>query len=71
MERLQPSGMFPDCIGIERATCIAMDTKKCAHPSCRCIAKEGSDYCGTYCEGEAKTADILCNCGHPQCAEKV
>jgi len=48
-----------------------MDSKdKCAHPSCNCKAKEGSDYCGTYCEGEAKTADITCGCGHPACADR-
>ncbi len=44
--------------------------KKCAHPACHCQAREDSDYCSTYCEGEAKTADILCGCGHPSCAEK-
>ena len=43
--------------------------KKCAHPSCHCDAKKGSDYCGTYCEGEAKTADILCSCGHGECRD--
>lgn len=46
-------------------------TKKCAHPSCGCKAKEGSDYCGTYCEGEAETSDIMCNCGHPDCMNRT
>ena len=41
--------------------------EKCAHPSCFCTAKTGSKYCGTYCEGEADTVDIMCNCGHPAC----
>jgi len=46
--------------------------EKCAHPSCGCRAKKGSKYCGAYCEGEAKTADIMCNCGHAGCgASKV
>ncbi len=45
--------------------------KKCAHPACACQAKEGSDYCSTYCEGVAKTADIDCECGHPACAPSV
>ncbi len=40
---------------------------KCAHPSCRCHARAENKYCSTYCEGEAETADILCNCGHPAC----
>lgn len=47
------------------------ETKKCAHPSCSCTAKEGGDYCGTYCEGEAKNPDITCSCGHPGCADRV
>ncbi len=42
--------------------------KKCAHPSCHCQARDGSDYCSTYCEGEGGTADITCNCGHAACA---
>jgi hypothetical protein len=43
--------------------------KKCAHPSCGCHAKTDSDYCSTYCEGGAKTADIICSCGHGDCRE--
>ena len=44
------------------------EEKKCAHPACHCHARPNDDYCSTYCEGEAKTADIICNCGHPNCA---
>jgi hypothetical protein len=47
---------------------MANTKKKCAHPSCHCEARDGSDYCSTYCEGEGGTADITCNCGHPACA---
>jgi len=43
--------------------------KKCAHPACHCQAREGSNYCSAYCEGEGGTADIVCNCGHPACNE--
>jgi hypothetical protein len=46
-------------------------SNKCAHPACACAAKAGSSYCSTYCEGEAKTADILCGCGHPACGQEV
>jgi len=46
------------------------DTKKCAHPSCNCPAKEGSVYCSTYCEGQAKNPDLSCGCGHSSCASK-
>jgi len=41
--------------------------EKCAHPSCSCTARKGSKYCSTYCEGEAKTVDIVCSCGHAGC----
>lgn len=44
-------------------------SEKCAHPSCQCEAKAGSKYCSTYCEGEAHTSDIICNCGHPACKD--
>ena len=50
--------------GEERRT----EHKKCAHPSCHCKANGDSSYCSTYCEGGAKTADIICSCGHPACA---
>ena len=42
--------------------------EKCAHPSCQCPPRPDSKYCSTYCEGEAKTSDIMCNCGHPACS---
>jgi metallothionein len=44
------------------------DDKKCAHPACKCRAKEGGDFCSTYCEGVGETPDIECNCGHPECS---
>jgi hypothetical protein len=44
--------------------------KKCAHPACQCPAKEGSEYCSTYCEGVGKKPDIDCKCGHPDCSPK-
>ena len=48
-----------------------METKKkCAHPSCACTAKSDSDYCSTYCEGEATTSDIVCSCGHTECNKR-
>lgn len=47
---------------------MAEKEKKCAHPSCQCQAREGSDYCSTYCEGAGKTSEIQCNCGHPGCS---
>jgi hypothetical protein len=47
---------------------MADSTEKCAHPSCACKKSSDSKFCSTYCEGEAETADIICNCGHPACA---
>ena len=46
------------------------EKKKCAHPSCGCTAAADSDYCSTYCEGQAETTDILCSCGHAGCSDK-
>jgi hypothetical protein len=48
-----------------------MDTsKKCAHPSCNCTAVADSKYCSTYCEGQAETPDLVCNCGHAGCSDR-
>ena len=44
------------------------DKKKCAHPSCNCAATKDSKYCSAYCEGQADTPDLMCNCGHAGCA---
>jgi metallothionein len=41
---------------------------KCAHPSCGCHAVKDSEYCSTFCQGQGKTADILCGCGHMGCS---
>jgi hypothetical protein len=46
---------------------MASQPEKCAHPSCLCKVKEGEKYCSTFCEGEAKTSDITCLCGHAEC----
>ncbi len=42
-------------------------TEKCAHPSCKCRAASDSKYCSAFCEGNAGTPDIICNCGHAGC----
>ena len=42
-------------------------TKKCAHKSCQCPAKQDSKYCSSYCEGARDTTEISCGCGHPGC----
>jgi Transposase len=34
------------------------NSRKCAHPSCRCHARADSSYCSTYSEGEAKTVQL-------------
>jgi hypothetical protein len=48
---------------------LIMDDKKdkCAHPPCTCNAVKDSKYCSAYCEGQAKTPAILCECHHPGC----
>ncbi len=44
------------------------EKKKCAHPSCNCVAREGSEYCSEYCETEGKVTKVTCNCGHMGCS---
>lgn len=48
---------------------MATDKKeKCAHPSCVCMAAQGSKYCSAFCEGNAGHPDITCGCGHAACS---
>jgi hypothetical protein len=42
--------------------------KKCAHPACSCVAREGSKYCSQYCQDSGGTMEISCGCGHKGCA---
>jgi hypothetical protein len=42
-------------------------TKKCAHPSCNCMAEKDSKYCSAYCKDAGSTTEIGCNCGHAGC----
>ena len=43
------------------------EDKKCAHPACRCRAREDSKYCSAYCESAGDKVEIQCNCGHSDC----
>ena len=47
------------------------EDKKCAHPSCRCRARNDSKYCSPYCEAAGGTLEIQCNCGHAECATET
>ncbi len=42
-------------------------TNKCKHPTCSCLAAEGSGYCSTQCEAVKDTPDIDCRCTHAGC----
>lgn len=44
------------------------ELKKCAHPTCNCIAPEGEKYCSQYCQDAGGTLELSCNCNHPGCA---
>ena len=44
------------------------ENKKCAHEACKCEAREGSNYCSTYCEDAGGTTEIQCGCAHPGCS---
>jgi metallothionein len=45
------------------------ETKKCAHPACKCEALKDSKYCSQYCSDASSTVELSCNCGHSGCAE--
>ena len=47
---------------------MANEAKKCAHGSCRCIARSGSSYCSPFCEDSKDLTTLECDCGHPGCA---
>lgn len=45
--------------------------KKCAHPSCSCMAASDSKYCSTQCAAMEKTPDVECSCPHAGCKGKI
>lgn len=47
------------------------ETKKCARPGCECDAREGSKFCGAYCEGAGDTLEVMCACGHAGCTSQA
>jgi hypothetical protein len=44
---------------------------KCAHPACNCHVAENEKYCSTYCHDARNTIELMCNCGHPGCADEL
>ncbi len=50
---------------------MADTSKKCAHPSCKCIAPEHQKYCSSSCEDAGDLTEINCNCGHAACSDLV
>jgi tRNA pseudouridine-54 N-methylase len=47
------------------------NAKKCANPVCTCIASDKSKYCSAHCEGNAGRMEVVCRCGHEECASNV
>ncbi len=39
----------------------------CSHERCNCAVDKGKTYCSEFCE--TATADEVCACGHPDCAD--
>ena len=50
---------------------MAETTTKCAHPACNCRPAAGEKYCSTYCHDARDTIELMCNCGHPGCADEM
>ncbi len=46
------------------------EPKKCAHPTCTCMAPKGETYCSTFCADSKGVTTLACDCGHPGCAAK-
>jgi len=45
------------------------EQKKCAHPSCECLAPAGEKYCSQLCEDAGDDeVEIACDCEHTACA---
>jgi len=47
------------------------ETKKCAHPACKCLVPNHSKYCSQYCEDAGNTTELSCNCRHAGCELEV
>jgi hypothetical protein len=61
------------------------DRTECAHVECACLVARGERYCSEYCRArdESQKADErrnpgqlfavghVCNCGHPDCEQRV
>ena len=42
---------------------------QCAHEGCTCQVRGAGDYCSDHCrQHEDHTAEMACQCGHPECA---
>ena len=50
---------------------MANETKRCAHRSCLCLAREGSSYCSTICEDSKNVTTLQCDCGDARCARQT
>ena len=47
-----------------------MESKKCAHPACKCrVSTTGpyGDYCSEHCREAKAVTEIRCDCKHPPC----
>jgi len=43
--------------------------KKCAHPACKCMARENDEYCSQYCKDAGEDdVEISCECGYAGCS---
>lgn len=45
--------------------------KKCANMTCTCLAPKKKKYCSDHCEGIGNKLEIICLCGHADCAVTV
>jgi hypothetical protein len=44
------------------------EAKKCGNPACSCIPPNKEAFCSPHCEALKGSVEVVCQCGHPQCA---
>lgn len=45
-----------------------VESKKCAHPPCRCIVTGDKKHCSQRCADAGDGVEISCDCGHQGCS---
>jgi len=51
---------------------MSNESRKCAHPACKCMVASDQKYCGQLCrDAGSDEIEIACECGHAPCEEQL